>query len=130
MKSFLPAVLVAALAVTTIALPTEARVDTFRDSGWHIMMTNQYSASRTLIDRTPLATTVSIYLQKKAGPTHCRATVTVIKNGRVWKWRNLQKWARTYSRYGIWRLRPDTRDRTVQVKVNTNGRCVVGVAIR
>lgn len=130
MKPFLLAMLGAVLAAGALALPADARVDTFRDSGWHFMMTNQYNASRTLIDRTPGATTVAIFLQKKAGPRHCRATVTVTKNGRVWKWRNLQKWARTYSRYGVWRLRPDTYDRTVGVKVNTNGRCIVGVAIR
>lgn len=130
MKPFLVAMLGAALAVTALALPADARVDTFRDSGWHFMVTNQYNASRTLIDRTPRATSVAIFLQKKAGPTNCRATVTVVKNGRVWKWRNLQKWARTYSRYGVWRLRPDTYDRTVSVRVNTNGRCIVGVAVR
>ena len=52
------------------------------------------------------------------------------KNGKVWVWRNLQKWARTYTRYGVWQVKPNTYDRTVRVKVSTNGRCVVGVAIK
>jgi hypothetical protein len=40
------------------------------------------------------------------------------------------KWARTYTRAGVWQLTPNTYDRTVQVKVTTNGRCIVGVAVR
>ncbi len=130
MHKFLIAAVGAVLAVTTLSLPTDARVSTFRDSGWHMMVTNQYSASRTLIDRTPRVTSVVILLQKKAGPTNCRATVRVTKNGKTWVWRNLQKWARTYSRYGVWTLRPDTYDRTVNVKVTTNGRCIVGVGVK
>ena len=130
MHKFLLATLATTLALATFSLPTEARVDTFRDNGWHVMMTNQYSASRTLIDRTPRVTNVAIFLQKKAGPTNCRATVRVYKNGKVWVWRNLQKWARTYTRYGVWQVKPNTYDRTVRVKVSTNGRCVVGVAIK
>ena len=54
----------------------------------------------------------------------------VYKNGKVWKWKNLQKWSRTYSRAGVWRLNPNTYDRTVRVKVNTNGRCIVGVGVK
>ena len=57
-------------------------------------------------------------------------TVTVTKNGHTWRWRNLQKWSRTYTRYGIWTLTPNTRDRTVNVRVATNGRCVVGVGVK
>jgi len=130
MHKFLLAALAATLAIATLSLPTEARVGTFRDNGWHVMVTNQSSASRTLIDRTPRATSVAIFLQKKAGPTNCRATVRVYKNGQVWTWRNLQKWARTYTRYGVWQVTPNVRDRTVRVRVNTNGRCIVGVAIK
>ena len=130
MHRSLIAAVAAVLAITTISLPTEARVSTFRDSGWHFMVMNQYSASRTLIDRTPAVTYVTIFLQKKAGPGHCRATVSVTKNGRTWKWANLQKWTRAYTRYGVWRLSPNTTDSTVAVRVSTNGRCVVGVGVK
>lgn len=130
MHKFLLAAAAAVLAISSLSLPTEARVETFRDSGWHFMVTNQYNASRTLIDRTPRVTSVAVYLQKKAGPRHCRASVVVYKNGKVWKWKNLQKWSRTYSRAGVWKLKPFTYDRTVKVKVNTNGRCIVGVGVK
>ena len=130
MHKFLLAAVAAVLATATLSLPMEARVDTLRDNGWHFMVTNQYNASRTLIDRTPRVTSVAIFLQKKAGWGHCRATVTVTKNGKTWKWRNLQKWARTYTRAGAWKLTPSTYDRTVKVKVSTNGRCVVGVGVK
>lgn len=130
MHRLISATLVVAFAITVLAVPASARVDTFRQSGWSFMVTNQYQASRTLVDPSPRVTRVAIFLQKKAGPAHCRASVTVRKNGKVWRWGNLQKWARTYTRYGVWTLTPNTSDRTVSVTVNTNGRCVVGVAVR
>jgi hypothetical protein len=130
MHKLITAALLAAFAITALAIPASAYVHSGRENGWALMVTNQYRATRTLVDRTPGSTIVGVHLQKKPGPTHCRASVTVRKNGRVWKWRNLQKWARTYSRVGVWRLNPNTRDRTVSVTVTTNGRCVVGVGIK
>lgn len=122
--------LVVAVAITALAVPASAYVHTGRSNGWSLMATNQRHATRTLIDPSPRSTYVGIFLQKKPGPTHCRASVTVRKNGSVWRWRNLQKWSRTYNRVGVWHLNPNMTDRTVSVTVNTNGRCLVGVGVK
>jgi len=130
MHRYLLAAIASILAISALSMPADARVSTTRSGAWHIMVSDQARATRTLIDRTPLVTYVAIFLQKKAGPTSCRATVTVTKSGHTWKWRNLQKWTRNYAKYGVWKVSPSVRDRTVVVRANTNGRCIVGVGVR
>ena len=46
MHKFLLAALATTLAIATLSLPTEARVDTFRDNGWHVMIPRTNTAPR------------------------------------------------------------------------------------
>jgi hypothetical protein len=122
------AALAAVFTIGAFAMPTEAATSKYRSDGWHIFMMNQRSASTVLIDRTPRRAKVVIMLQKKAGPTKCRARVTIDRAGRRYSG-VFEKYSRTRTRAGAYLLTPG-RDRTIGVNISTNGRCVVLVAVK
>jgi hypothetical protein len=122
------AILAAVVLLGAFAMPTEAATNKFRSDGWHIFEMNQRSASTTLIDRTPDQAKVVIYLQKKAGPTKCRARVVINRAGHRY-YGVFEKYSRTQARAGYYVLKPG-RDRTVGVSISTNGRCIVAVAVK
>jgi len=128
MYRFIIAVAVTLLAVGTTTIPTAAATRTYHDQGWHIFASNQLSASNTLIDGTPAKTYVWVAVQKKAGPQKCRARVSFTRGG-ITQSRVFEKYSRTVWRSGVWVL-SGARDRTIGVRITTNGRCIVGAGVQ
>jgi hypothetical protein len=128
MRRFFITVVVTSLALGTIALPTAAATHKYHEQGWHILASNQMSASTTLIDRSPGETSVFVAVQKKAGPEKCRTKVSFTRGG-LTQSRVFEKYSRTEWRSGVWALSgPD--DSTIGVRITTNGRCIVGAGVR
>ena len=128
MHKVLIAALVAVITSGAFAVPTEAATNKYWDSGWHVFAMNQVRASTTLIDRTPGQTYVWVAIQKKPGAVKCRAKVSFTRGNRTSS-RVFEKYSRTQWRSGVWTL-GGSRDRTIGVRITTNGRCTVGVGVK
>lgn len=129
-KSLIAAV-AAVMLIGAFAMPTEAATSQYRSNGWHVFYSDQRAASTTLTDRTPAKAYVYVALQKKAGAQKCRARVTFIRNG-IAVSRVFEKYSRTRSRAGQWYIGGAAgrgKDRTIGVRVTTNGRCKVVAAV-
>lgn len=129
MHRLLIATVVAILAAGTLAMPTEAATRKDRVDGWHVFASNQFSASTTLIDRSPARTFVWVAIQKKPGPQMCRANVAFTRGHRTSSRSFKKQYTRTGWRSGVWTL-AGRRDRTIGVRITTNGRCIVAAGVR
>jgi hypothetical protein len=130
MFKIIAAIVAASFAVSALAMPTEAAVNTYRSNGWHVVKSNQKTATVTLKDRTPWRTYVYVNWMKKPGTQKCRARVTFNKDG-VNQSRVFEKWTRNRSKSGIWILgRGGRTDKTIKTTITTNGRCIIWAAVQ
>jgi hypothetical protein len=118
---------------TMVATPADAEAYARKSNGGTMVVTTNRTTYVTLKDRTPRYGKAIVLLQKKPGPQKCRVNrITFTRAGSRYYVGPFEKWARTYTRAGAWRF-PNNgykRDSSIQVSINTNGRCVVGVAIK
>lgn len=134
MRKFLIAALggfvLATGAMATTPVDTEAYVR--KGNGGTMVVTTNRTTYVTLKDRTPRYGKAIVLLQKKAGPQKCRVNrITFTRAGSRYYVGPFEKWSRTYTRVGAWPF-PNNgqRDSQIQVSISTNGRCIVGVAIK
>jgi hypothetical protein len=135
MRKFLIAALGGILitAGAMVAAPAEAEAYARKTNGGTMVVTTNRVTTTTLRDRTPRYGTAYVFLQKKPGWQKCRVNrITFTRAGSRFYVGPFEKWARTYTRAGAWRFPNNGRrsDSTIQVTISTNGRCVVGVAIK
>ena len=123
--------IVAAVLATSGILVNASDADAYTRKSKTAVVTSNRTWSGTLVDRTPARTGIIVGLQKKQGPTKCRVNRIIVRRaGKVYYFGPFEKWARTYDRFGGWWLTSNRRDRTIDVTIRTNGRCLVGVATR
>ena len=121
--------LIATSLLLAAAAPVDASVRKY-DGGSTVITTNKITRT-TLRDHSPAKAKVAVLLQKKAGKTKCRVhSITFNRAGRLYRIGPFEKWSRTYTRAGLWSFPGYKRDRTIGVTIRTNGRCIVGVAIK
>jgi len=135
MRKFLIAALGGFVLATgaMVATPADSQAYVSKGNGGTMVVTTNRTTYVTLKDRTPLYGKAIVLLQKKAGPRKCRVNrITFTRAGTRYYIGPFEKWSRNYTRVGAWSF-PNNgrrRDSRIQVSIHTNGRCVVGVAIK
>jgi hypothetical protein len=135
MRKFLMAALGGIVLATgaMVATPADTEAYVRKGNGGTTVVTTNRITNVTLKDRTPRYGKAIVLLEKKPGGTKCRVNrITFTRAGSRYYVGPFEKWARNYTRVGAWGFPNNGRrsDSSIQVSIRTNGRCIVGVAIK